>query len=164
MFEPKIIGLGDRIKRIRERRGINSRDFAFKCGIGEDFLEKIEAGAYERGDGAFATIARIASELGIGVDILLRGSELSESQLRLFHSEELVAVKASVRARLLEAEPDILLADCVAVEAMVDEEFDRFRKERSSDSVMAYRRENEFEVDDFELQQMLAKARARQKE
>jgi len=62
--------LGERVRRLREKRGWSQESFAHEGGLGRSF-----AGAIERGekDVRLSTLAKLARTLGVSLSQLLKG-------------------------------------------------------------------------------------------
>lgn len=58
---------GPAIRAIRMGLGIKQQDLAERAGISPSHMNKIESGAES---GRFETVARIARELGVSVDVI----------------------------------------------------------------------------------------------
>ena len=61
--------LGAHIKKMREKRDVNQKAFAFDCGIGRTQLHMIEKG---KTNPRLLTLMKISSELEMSVDELLK--------------------------------------------------------------------------------------------
>jgi transcriptional regulator with XRE-family HTH domain len=64
------VQLGERVRRLREKRGWSQEGFAHEGGLGRSF-----AGAIERGekDVRLSTLAKLAKALGVSLSQLLKG-------------------------------------------------------------------------------------------
>jgi len=60
---------GERIRKLREQRGLSRQALAAKCGLSAVYLKKLEAG--ERLTGALGTLDRIARALGVELRVEL---------------------------------------------------------------------------------------------
>jgi transcriptional regulator with XRE-family HTH domain len=68
----------DRLRAIREKRGLTQRELARRCGFGETQIYRYENG---RGDPSSDHLARIARELRVSTDYLVGISENETGQL-----------------------------------------------------------------------------------
>jgi len=62
--------LGQRIKRLRQKKGLSQNDFAAMCGIGPRYVAKIEQGETTL---PFSVLTQIAENLDVTVFALLKG-------------------------------------------------------------------------------------------
>lgn len=69
---------GDRIREIRERRGMSQTELGTRCGIGEKGIWRYENG---QGDPSADILARIARELDSSADYLLGLSDRPQGNL-----------------------------------------------------------------------------------
>jgi len=67
-------GLGERIARWRERKGLTQRTLAERAGCSVTYLSEIESG--KNRNVSSAKLLRIADELGASLDYLMRGVEM----------------------------------------------------------------------------------------
>ena len=99
--------LGTSLRKAREQAGLSQSGLARAAGIAPDVVSRIESGA--RANPGFATVARLASALGLSLDALARGSTtLRTSSARV---ESVQAREAARKARLLLKRADALLID-----------------------------------------------------
>jgi len=69
---------GDRLREIREQRGVSQTELAQRCNIGEKGIWRYENG---QGDPSADILARIARELDASADYLLGLTETPQSKL-----------------------------------------------------------------------------------
>lgn len=74
---------GDRLRRIREKRGLSQRELARLCHIGEMQIYRYENG---KGEPSADFLARIARQLDVSTDYLLN---LSNNEVGLLREEPL---------------------------------------------------------------------------
>ena len=74
-----IENVGNRIRRLRQDRGMTQAQLAAKLNIGDRHLRKIEAG--EKGS-SIDILIEIATLLGVSLDYLIMGKQ-SQSDLKL---------------------------------------------------------------------------------
>jgi transcriptional regulator with XRE-family HTH domain len=67
-------GLGERIARLRERKGWTQKTLADRAGCSVTYLSEIESGKDR--NVSSAKLLRIADELGASLDYLMRGVEM----------------------------------------------------------------------------------------
>jgi transcriptional regulator with XRE-family HTH domain len=74
MYCVSVETLGERIKRVRVLRGLSASELAFKAGIGENAIYKIESGLSKQP--SFVAGVRIATALGVTAETLLNGTDV----------------------------------------------------------------------------------------
>jgi transcriptional regulator with XRE-family HTH domain len=73
-------GLGERIARLRERKGLTQKTLADRSGFSVTYLSEIESGKDR--NVSSAKLLRIADELGASLDYLMRGIEAATKERR----------------------------------------------------------------------------------
>lgn len=73
-------GLGERIARLRERKGLTQKALADRAGFSVTYLSEIESGKDR--NVSSAKLLRIADELGASLDYLMRGVETAVRERR----------------------------------------------------------------------------------
>jgi transcriptional regulator with XRE-family HTH domain len=73
-------GLGERIARLRERKGLTQKVLADRAGFSVTYLSEIESGKDR--NVSSAKLLRIADELGASLDYLMRGVETAVRERR----------------------------------------------------------------------------------
>ncbi len=78
---------GDRLRLIRERRGLSQRELSRRCDLGETAIYRMENSI---GQPSADTVARVARELRISMDFLMGASdkETGQSSENALTSEE----------------------------------------------------------------------------
>jgi transcriptional regulator with XRE-family HTH domain len=152
-------GLGQRMKYIREKRGASITDVAYHIGCADEALEAIESGSMEQGQTYVAQLMRWADYFGVDLEVLLRGSEGHFSQFEELFAVALLDAEHDALHRLASIDPTITLIEGMSVRRMIEEKFNTFRAERAR-NVLAWRRDERFAIDDFELRHMLKIARS----
>ena len=77
--------VGDNIKRIRRKAGMNQQELAERCGISKSQLSRLESG--EQDNPLIKTIIPIATALGVSLDEIVFG-ETAESMTYLSQAME----------------------------------------------------------------------------
>lgn len=67
---PRQVELGDRIRRLRARRGWSQEDLAYEAGINRTYIASLEAG---QRNPSLDLMARLAIALGVDIGTLVRG-------------------------------------------------------------------------------------------
>lgn len=100
--------LGERLRELREERGIGLRELSRRSALSLSHLQYVERDAKWPGD---ATLGKLAPHLGIPVEDLvsLREKTRVETKLALLLREELDSLTAEQRARLLELATELLV-------------------------------------------------------
>src|SRR5439155_9541922 len=102
--------LGQRLRRLRHERGLSQRDLA-SPGVSYAYISRIEAGARRP---SVKALRQLAPKLGVSVEYLETGRDLSEHdqrELRLAEAELMLRLEHSAEA---EAEFAALLAEAEA--------------------------------------------------
>ncbi len=63
-----LVDLGSRIKKLREKKGLDQKSFAFDCGVGRTQLYMIENG---KTNPRLSTLLKISDGLGVTISELL---------------------------------------------------------------------------------------------
>lgn len=95
----------DRLKQVREQRGISQRDLAARCGMGEKQIWRYENGESEP---SADHLTKLALELEVTADYLLGlvdspGDHLAESELSPMERKLISAVRRGMIVEALEA-------------------------------------------------------------
>jgi transcriptional regulator with XRE-family HTH domain len=69
---------GDRLRMIRERRGLSQRELSRRCDLGETAIYRMESAI---GQPSADTVARVARELRVSMDFLMGASDKETGQL-----------------------------------------------------------------------------------
>lgn len=69
---------GDRLRKLRERRGLSQRELSRRCDLGETAVYRFENSIVEP---AADTVARLARELRVSMDYLMGLSDKETGQL-----------------------------------------------------------------------------------
>ncbi len=64
------VRFGDRLRRLREKKGFNQLQFSEKCGIENSHLSRLEAGKREP---CLYILELLAKGLGVSISELMRG-------------------------------------------------------------------------------------------
>jgi transcriptional regulator with XRE-family HTH domain len=64
------IRFGERLRRLREKKGLNQLEFSEKCGIENSHLSRLESGKREPG---LYMVELLAKGLGISIAELMKG-------------------------------------------------------------------------------------------
>jgi|SRR5690349_18670272 transcriptional regulator with XRE-family HTH domain len=73
----ELVGLGQKIRRLRQNRGISQEELAFRCGLHRTYVTDVEAGTRNL---TFGSLLAIARGLGISVSELTRNVDSSVRQ------------------------------------------------------------------------------------
>lgn len=104
MDEREAPSIGDRIRILRQRRGLTQVNLAAMCGRGEDWIKRIESG--RRGT-TLSQLARIAHALGVTDLSDLTGADIGMPVVHSNSVHDAVApIRAAVRGATLAASPD----------------------------------------------------------
>ncbi|WP_429048948.1 helix-turn-helix domain-containing protein [Aeromonas hydrophila] len=96
--------VGDNIKRIRRKAGMNQQELAERCGISKSQLSRLESG--DQDNPLIKTIIPIATALGVSLDEIVFG-ETAESMTYLSQAmeelpdEDKAAIRKLIRGWML---------------------------------------------------------------
>lgn len=72
MRRNKIVTVGDRVRHGRERLGLTQLEFAIRCQMRPEQVNRIEKG---RSDAGLASLHKLAPVLGMTIDELINGKK-----------------------------------------------------------------------------------------
>ena len=115
------VGIGEKVREERERRGWSARTLAQRAGVSHAYVSHLEAGQYTRP--GVEQLRRLAGALGVGVEYLIgeEGREESDQQL-----QEIQVNLLAIR----ELDPEALDQLAGIIEAMKEKVERRYRRER----------------------------------
>lgn len=98
---------GDRLRAVRERRGLSQRELSRRCELGETAIYRMESAI---GQPSADTVARVARELRVSMDFLMGASDKENGQLseNALTSEEQAIIDLYRRDGLAGLASDIL--------------------------------------------------------
>jgi DNA-binding XRE family transcriptional regulator len=142
--------MGRRMKVIRQRRGISLADAAYTMGCTTQTLEQIEQGALEEGSTWLVQVHKFSEMVGISLPVLLEGEWTNADVRNLFNQALLDTFDNAFRV-LNTFSPSPTIAQCQNVMAEIRRRFELWCDEREAESVIAWRREDAFALDDMEI-------------